>query len=310
MAADISHTASPSPSDRYHTPMRKGGWPHRLRWWGGAVFAAICAGAAFIAQMGVGDHLPEWVIWAIKIGGTVATMAAVLLGARQTWAEIRAKEDAEKIAKAAVTNYRLALESILLPLTDIFDRIVTAPDRSSQMEAKGAIKHAVVNSAVQFADVPRTRSCYFEYERKNRYERLACRTYAGRGSRPRTEFSSTEPNHAEIFRLLENRQPKLVIDVDRENHPRFPLDGDCKTYISVPVATRAEIFGLLTLDALNAGDLNPQDEKEMLLLAQLLGVALASDGVSRGGANNIILARGQSLARMVHSVIRRGNGTA
>jgi hypothetical protein len=88
------------------------------------------------------------------------------------------------------------------------------------------------------------------------------------------------------------------------------LDGDYKTYISVPVATRAEIFGLLTLDALHAGELNPQDEKEMLLLAQLLGVALASDGSSRGGTNNIIATGGQSFARLVHSVIRRGNGTA
>jgi hypothetical protein len=43
----------------------------------------------------------------------------------------------------------------------------------------------------------------------------------------------------------------------------------------VPVATSAEIFGLLTLDALHPDELLPQHEKEMLLLAQLLGIALA-----------------------------------
>lgn len=266
----------------------------------------MCAGAAFIAQVGVGDHLPPWVSWTITIVGTLATMAAVLLGAHQTWAEIREKEAVEQIAKTAVTNYRLALESILIPLTDIFDRIVTAPDQTGRMEAKGAIKHAVVNSAVQFADVPRVRSCYFEYERKNRQGKLACGAYAGRGSVPRTEFSSTEPNHAEIFHLLENRQSKLMQNVDMESHPRFPLDGDYKTYISVPVATRTEIFGLLTLDALHADDLKPEDEMEMLLLARLLGVALAS----RGGTNNVIVTRGQFFARRIYSAIRRDNGTA
>jgi hypothetical protein len=44
----------------------------------------------------------------------------------------------------------------------------------------------------------------------------------------------------------------------------------------VPVATSAEIYVLLALDALHAGELQPQHEKEVLLLAQLLGIALAS----------------------------------
>jgi len=29
-----------------------------------------------------------------------------------------------------VTNYRLALRSVLLPLTDIFDRVITAPNEA------------------------------------------------------------------------------------------------------------------------------------------------------------------------------------
>ncbi|MGH3773805.1 MAG: GAF domain-containing protein [Pseudonocardiaceae bacterium] len=267
----------------------------------------MCAGAAFVAQVTPEANLPPWASWTITLGGTAATMLAVLLVARQTWAEIRAREDAEQLAKAAVANYRLALESILLPLTDIFDRIVTAPDEAGRREAKGAIKQAVVNSAVQFADVPRARSCYFDYEYNNR---LVCRIYAGRGSRPRTEFSSANRNHAEIFQLLESRRSTLIENVNTENPPSFPFDGDHETYISVPVATSAEIFGLLTLDTLHAGELSPQDEKEMLLLAQLLGIALASDGGSRGGANTIIAARGQRFARLVYSVRKRGNNTA
>ncbi len=290
--------------------MNEGGWPHWLRWWGGAVFAAMCAGAAFIAQALPGEHLSTWARWTITLGGAAVTMLAVLLVARQTWAEVRAREDAEQLAKTAVANYRLALRSILLPLTDIFDRIVTAPNEAGRMEAKGAMKQAVVNSVVQFTDVPRARSCYFDYERDGKKGRLVCRIYAGRPSRPRTEFSRADPNHAEVFQLLESRQSELIENTDIENPPRFPLDRDCKTYISVPVATSADIFGLLTLDSLHEGELKPQHEKEMLLLAQLLGIALASDGSSRSSTNNIAAAGGWRFARLARSVTRRGNSTA
>lgn len=274
--------------------MGEGGWPHWLRWWGGAVFAAVCAGAAFIAQIKAGEHLSPWASTTIQVGGAVATVMALLLPARQTWVEVRVREDAEQLAKTAVTNYRLALRSILLPLTDLFDRIITAPNEIRQMEAKGAAKQAVVNSVVQFAGVPRARSCYYDYEHGDQETRLVCRIYAGRDAKPRTEFSSADPSHAEVFKLLEDRRPELRGNIAQESSPRFPPDRDYnyKTYISVPVATSAEIFGLLTLDALHAGELLPQHEKEMLLLAQLLGIALAG-GRDRNSTNSAAAGGGQ-----------------
>ena len=260
--------------------MGEGGLSHWLRWWGGALVAAVCAGAAFIAQIQAGEHLSPWASWVIKVGGTIATVIALLLPARQTWVEVRAREDAQQLAKIAVANYQLALRSVLLPLTDIFDRIITAPNEIGQVEAKGAAKQAVVNSVVQFADVPRARSCYFEYEQHSQEKRLICRIYAGRDAKPRTEFSSVDPRHTEVFKLLEDRRSEMKENLTSENSERFPYGKDYtyETYISVPVATSAEIYGLLTLDALHAGELLPQHEKEMLLLAQLLGIALANGG--------------------------------
>jgi GAF domain-containing protein len=254
------------------------GFPHWLRWWGGALLAAACAGAAFVAQVQAGEHLSAWTSTSIKVGGTAATVVALLLPARQTWLEVRAREDAQQLATLAVTNYRLALRSVLLPLTDIFDRVITAPNEAGQTEAKGAAKQAVVNSVVQFIDIPRARSCYFDYEHHGEERRLVCRIYAGRDARPRTEFSSSDPRHLEIFKRLENRQSERIENIVLEDSVRFPQDQDHNyhTYISVPVATSAEIFGLLTLDALHPGELLQQHEKEMLLLAQLLGIALAS----------------------------------
>jgi hypothetical protein len=267
--------------------MGRSGWRQLLRWWGGTILAAICAGAAFIAQVQAGEHFSPATSKMITLGGTVATMVALLLPARQTWLEVRAREDAEALARTAVTNYRLAVRSVLLPLTDIFDRIVTAPNETRRMEAKGAAKQAVVNSVVQFSGVPRARSCYFEYESLGAERRLVCSIYAGRDAKPRTIFSSAEPKHAKVFELLEGRQTEFKEDAETES-------GSYRTYISVPVATSTEIFGLLTLDALHPGELLLHHEKEMLLLAQLLGIALAAGGGAGGSREAMI--DGQRLA--------------
>jgi GAF domain-containing protein len=261
------------------------GLPHWIRWWGGSLFAAVCAAAAFLAQVQSGEHMSPLASMSIKVGGAAATVVALLLPTRQTWLEVRAREDAQHLATVAVTNYQLALRSVLLPLTDIIDRIITAPDETGQIEAKGAAKQAVVNSVVQFADVPRARACYFDYEQNGQERRLICRIYAGRDAKPRTEFSSSNSAHQEVFKLLENRQPEFKENLSLEDPSRFPFDRDShyQTYISVPVATSAEIFGLLTLDTLHPGELRPQHEKEMLLLAQLLGIALAGRARHRSG---------------------------
>lgn len=264
--------------------MIRSGFPHWLRWWGGSLVAAVCAATAFLAQVQSGEHLSPLASMSIKVGGAAATVLALLLPARQTWLEVRAREDAQQLATVAVTNYQLALRSVLLPLTDIFDRIITAPSENGQIEAQGAAKQAVVNSVVQFSDVPRARACYFDYEQRGQEQRLICRIYAGRDAKPRTVFSSSDPDHQEVFKLLENREREFKENITREDPARFPPDRDYnyRTYISVPVATSAEIFGLLTLDALHPGELHAQHEKEMLLLAQLLGIALSIGGRQRG----------------------------
>ena len=289
--------------------MSDGGRPRRLRQWSGAAFAALCTGAAFVAQALPGEHLSPWTRWTITLGGTAATMVAFLLQLRQTSADRGAREDAEQLVKTAVTDRHIftsALQSLLL----LSDRIITAPNEIGRIEAKGAIKQAVVNSFVQFAGAPGARSRYFDYEHSGQEKKLICRdVYLDWNPRLQTEFSSANPNHAEIFQLLKSRQSGLIEDVDIENPPRFPLKKRVrKTYIAVPVATSTEIFGLLTLDILHVGDLKPQHIDKMLLLAQILGIALASDSSSRASANSTANER-QRPTRPARSVTRRGDST-
>jgi hypothetical protein len=256
--------------------MSEDGRPRWFRRRNGAVFAASCAGAAFVAQTLPSEDLSTSTRCTITLGGAAATMVAVLLAARPTSADRGAREDTEKLAKETVADYHLTLRSVLPPLLLLFDRIITASNKIGRIEAKGAIKQAAANSLVQFAGVPGARSCYFDYEHSDQEKKLVCSIHAGWDPKPRTEFSSANPDHAEIFQLLESRQSELIEGVDIENPPRFPPNIDCKTFIFIPVATSAEIFGLLALDTLHTDELEQQHVNKMLLLAQLLGLALAS----------------------------------
>ncbi|MGH3914367.1 MAG: hypothetical protein ACRDTC_13330 [Pseudonocardiaceae bacterium] len=80
-----------------------------------------------------------------------------------------------------------------------------------------------------------------------------------------------------MFKLLQERQLDFCGDLSKVPFPTLLSDFEVpeyKTYISVPVATSAEIFGLLTIDALNEGDLTIQHQIEMSLLSQQLGLVL------------------------------------
>jgi hypothetical protein len=65
--------------------MGHGGWSRLLHWWGGTVLAAMCAGAAFIAQAEAAETWPPWTSWSIKLGGAGATLLSLLQPARQKW---------------------------------------------------------------------------------------------------------------------------------------------------------------------------------------------------------------------------------
>src|SRR4029077_19752416 len=50
--------------------MVRSGLPNWVRWWGGSLIAAVCAGAAFLAQVQSGEHLSPLASISIKVGGT------------------------------------------------------------------------------------------------------------------------------------------------------------------------------------------------------------------------------------------------
>ncbi len=243
-----------------------------FRRWGATIFAGLAAAAAYAAQIHANDS-PTWLKWTLAVLGGVATVIALVI-------PIRGRAKAEDAAKRADSHYRVALNDVLLPLTDILDSVVTASSNTrKRAAAQGAAKIYIVNSVRELVAAPRARACYYEYEHDGRVETLTCNgVHSGRAQQPQPIFSGENTDHLSIFQLLRNREAEYRADLTVNAPAYFPANRDYQTYISAPVATSKEIMGLITLDALAPGDLVPEDEQLVRFLAQLLAVALKGTG--------------------------------
>lgn len=249
--------------------------------------SAICAAASFAFQIWAGAELPGWGARLLLAGGSCAAALSLVLPIRRAEKALQVSADAQQIAENAVFAYRLALQDVLLPLTDLFDRVLAAKDHAERVEAEGAAKQAIVGYIATLAGVPRARACYFDYETgANPGNRLSRRNYTGRRDRPRDFFSSEDDSHRRVFELLEARRSEFQPDLTRDCPSGVPAYRHYQTYISVPVATSKRIFGLLTLDARTPGELTREHEMEVRLLAQMLALMLGSSVLDRPEGNS------------------------
>lgn len=241
----------------------------------------MLAAGAYVAQVIAGADLPFWQIIALTIFGGLATAAVIVLAAVQTAGEARKRREAEAasadaaaLASQAVQGFQEALNDIFLPFSGILARAVTvsSADRPAlQAEAK----RAVVNYVARFINANRARACYFELVDLNGSQRLECQdVYDGRSGAPKTVFRRGNPFHERVFQQLEERKTEFWPNLDQNGPSGFPATRTYKTYISAPVATQEKVYGLLTVDALEPGELTEDHEPFVRLFAQLLAVAL------------------------------------
>lgn len=96
-----------------------------------------------------------------------------------------------------------------------------------------------------------------------------------RGSRPDAgEFPPGDPSTLEILEALAQNRSRFEPD----NSDRPKREGrviDYETYISAPIGTNTVAFGMLTVDALRAGDLTKQHINDVELIASSLAPAFA-----------------------------------
>lgn len=96
----------------------------------------------------------------------------------------------------------------------------------------------------------------------------------GRDEEPRPFISGDGGRGDKVLAwLAKARNPKFIGNVADETDPDWQGSGNgYATYISAPLKHKDRVYGMLTVDSAEPGDLDPTDERVMRLLAGLITV--------------------------------------
>jgi len=253
--------------------------PEPRRWTAGALALAVL-GLLFAIATPVVSTLASgqapwrngW-FWALVVtaAGTYLTGRVATRQARKRqWAA----EDSERRARI---DSRIQIADVLRPLAETLAKMpsLTKAEKLQQCES---MKRGVVDAAAELLGPERSRAGWFEYV-DDKVARLVPvpDLRRGRGDPQLTEFVQGTVEGDAALELLDNDTTRFCPDVDEDPPPGWTKarHSEYRTFISAGVVADGRRFGMLTLDALEPGDLTPNDVYALSLLAKLLAAALA-----------------------------------
>jgi GAF domain-containing protein len=227
--------------------------------------------AAAISRKVHGTALIGWII-------TQAVVTAVAYVVPQvqrliTRHELRSLEQAELAGR---TKARVAMNDALHPVLQSLGRAATAAGARERRTSIDQAIPAVLATAAVLLGPDRSRACWFEYE-AGPPKRLVPVAHHGRAGSPTSVFDEGTPNGDTALAMVLSSSNLICHDI----HTDPPLGWDSEkrrdyaTFISVSVVAGDTAFGMLTLDAPDAGGLTDDDLQMLRLFASALGVALA-----------------------------------
>jgi transcriptional regulator with GAF, ATPase, and Fis domain len=131
----------------------------------------------------------------------------------------------------------------------------------------------------------RVRASYYRAHPRqgSKKERLQPEASVGRNISATSVFEKGTKAGNEVFRRLSNNETTFESDTSKIEPSRLPgwnpaKKRDYKTFISVPVRGEDSLYGMLTLDSTEVGDLTEYDEMYVRCIGLLLasGIAIAS----------------------------------
>jgi hypothetical protein len=211
--------------------------------------------------------------WALVAasGGTYLTGRVATRQARKRQWEA---EDSERRARI---DTRIQIADVLRPLAETLAKMPSL-SKAEKREQCESMKRGVVDAAAELLGPDRSRAGWFEYQ-DGRPAKLVpvAELRRGRADPQRTEFVAGTVEGDAALALLDNDTTRFCPDVDTEPPPGWDSTAHAvyRTFISAGVVADGRKFGMLTLDALEPGDLTNNDVYAMSLLAKLLAAALA-----------------------------------
>ena len=207
------------------------------------------------------------------------TGAAFLIPQARQLRARRAEVSAEDRELEVRADTRVAVNDALDPILRQLGDISAERSKPARERLIAQAIPFVLNAASNLIGSERSRACWFELTDETP-PRLVPRLAVGRTGSPTTTFEpGTAAGDATIGMVLAG-EDRLCRDIETDPPPGWDpaKPRDYRTFISVSVAAGDTVFGMLTLDALEAGDLTTDDLHMLGLMGSALAAALAQGG--------------------------------
>lgn len=244
----------------------------------GAVVAAVSAWlCAPFAQGAQGGAQVAWLA-----AGAVLTAVAVGLPLLEQY---KARRQRDQLAAQAVRTEQqvlVAVQDTLDPFVNLLARITTARSSKEREPLRAAAIVGLLEAGAQLigpllTGPNRVRVSFYELDPGPPRTLRPSPFSVGRAMPPTQVFTEGTVLGDDVLDLVERGGHRYVADV-YATPPRgwSDTERDYRTFISSSVGTEATRYGMLTVDAENAGDLGSSDVPFVRFLAGLLAAALGA----------------------------------
>lgn len=243
--------------------------------WVWILVAFVCVVISPIAAAMSRNASGKTLVWLV-IGQALATGLAFLIPqARQVIAS-RSGATAEEREIDARVETRVAMNDALDPILRLLGALALEADEVTRNQMRAQAVPLVLKTAAEFIGPDRSRACWFRLEAGPPKELVPDQS-VGRAGSPSTTFTEgTQSGDAALGMVLAD-EDRLCEDIETSPPPGWDSskERDYRTFISVSVIAGDTAYGMLTLDALEPGDLTVEDKGLLRLMAGVLAVALS-----------------------------------
>jgi len=207
-------------------------------------------------------------LWGTAVVGLAITLFSVWYP-RKAWYAVVVAPVA--LAEGAV-RARVATVRQLGPVAHKLIKLI-AHRGSGRPQVRDSVKQLILNAiAAELAD-PDTRVCLFEPAEGSPCRRLRAKaTAVGRSDQPRTVFSEQDPNHREVFDLVDRYDNKYYSDLAKHAPPGLRADTRYVSYVAQGISNDGRTIGLLTCDSPNRNAYTQTDIDMIEVYSRLLAI--------------------------------------
>ena len=246
-----------------------------VREWPYLAVALACVvaspGAAIAAQQSAGGTRAA--LYGLQL---VVTGMAFLIPQWRQLAARRGEETAEEREIEARADTRATVNDALDPVLRQLASISVERSKPARQKLIEQVIPFVLEAASKLIGSERSRSCWFELTDGPR-PRLVPILHAGRSGTPTTTFEPGTPAGDAAIGMVLSGRDLMCEDIRTAPPPGWDASKprDYQAFISVSVIAGDTAYGMLTLDALEAGDLTRDDLHLLGLMSSALAAALA-----------------------------------